>query len=227
MRNGSNRSGAPATLCRGCGRRFVERPKAGPVPEATRQLVLRRLGERMGSRAIARVTGVSRSWLQGLVSDLPPGRLPVAGRTAAGRRPKQSRELVIEADELWSYVGSKRQVQWVWVALDAETRRVVAMVTGDRSEFAAECVWLARPAEYRDGAALCTDVLPAYRAVIPEDRHAAAGKGAGLTAHVERSRLTARQRCGRLVRRTLSSATCLENRRGALRFFIHRYNPSR
>ena len=70
VRNGSNQSGTPTFLCRGCGRRFVERPKAGPVPEATRQLVLRLLGERVGVRAIARVAGVSRSWVQGFVNAL-------------------------------------------------------------------------------------------------------------------------------------------------------------
>lgn len=134
---------------------------------------------------------------------------------------------MIEADELWSFVGSKRQVQWVWVALDAQTRRVVAMVTGDRSEFTAECLWLALPEAYRAGAIFCTDFLPAYRAVVPEDRHAAAGKDAGLTAHVERFWCTARQRCARLVRKTLSFSKCLENHVGALWFFIHLYNSSR
>ena len=134
---------------------------------------------------------------------------------------------MIEADELWSFVGSKRRVQWVWVALDAGTRRVVAMVTGDRDEFTAECLWLGLPAEYRDGAVFRTDFLPAYRAVVPEDRHAAAGKDAGLTNHVERFWCTARQRCARLVRKTLSFSKCLENHLGALWFFIHLYNQSR
>src|SRR6476469_8237793 len=73
VRNGSNQSGTPTLLCRGCGRRFAARPKAGPVPEATRQPVRRLLGERMGLRAIARVTGVSRSWLQGFVNALYRG----------------------------------------------------------------------------------------------------------------------------------------------------------
>lgn len=70
VRNGPNPSGTPTYLCRGCGRRFVEAPKAGPVPEATRQLVLRLLGERLALRAVARVTGVSRAWLQGFVNAL-------------------------------------------------------------------------------------------------------------------------------------------------------------
>lgn len=70
VRNGTNQSGTPTFLCRGCGRRFVARPKAGPVPSETRDLVLRLLGERLALRAIARAAGVSRSWLQSFVNAL-------------------------------------------------------------------------------------------------------------------------------------------------------------
>ena len=63
VRNGHNRSGAANFLCRGCGRQFVTRPKKGPVPAATQDLVRRLLGERMSLRAIARAVGVSRTWL--------------------------------------------------------------------------------------------------------------------------------------------------------------------
>jgi insertion element IS1 protein InsB len=148
-------------------------------------------------------------------------------RTAPRPAAKKSRDLVIEADELWSFVGSKKQVAWVWVALDADTRRVVALVVGDRSDFTARCLWDLLPAEYREHAVFCTDFLPSYRAVIPEDRHAAAGKDAGLTNHVERFWCTLRQRCGRFVRKTLSFSKCWENHIGALWFFIRLYNSCR
>ncbi len=45
---------------------------------------------------------------------------------------------MIEADEMWRYVGRKKVVWWVWVALDKGTRQVVAMVAGDRSEQTAQ-----------------------------------------------------------------------------------------
>jgi hypothetical protein len=52
------------------------------VADDTKALVERLLGERMALRAIARVAGVSRSWLQGFVNTLfrdetphHPGRL--------------------------------------------------------------------------------------------------------------------------------------------------------
>ena len=133
---------------------------------------------------------------------------------------------MIEADELWSFVGHKGRVRWVWAALDAGTRQVVAMVVGDRSEATACRLWDALPPEYRDGAVVCTDLWAAYQAAVPEDRHAAAGKEEGLTNHIERFWLTARQRCARLVRRTLSFSKCDRNHLGALWHFIRHYNSS-
>ena len=133
---------------------------------------------------------------------------------------------MIEADELWSFVATKREVWWVWVALDPQTRQVVARVCGDRSEATARDLWDALPDEYRDGATVATDFLAQYRAVVPEERHAAAGKEAGLTAHVERFWLTLRQRCGRFVRKTLSFSKCDRNHTGALWYFIRLDNES-
>ena len=131
---------------------------------------------------------------------------------------------MIEADELWSFVGGKRDVWWIWVALDADTRQVVAMVAGDRTEATARRLWAALPDEYRDGAVVYTDYLAQYRAVIPEDRHTAAGKDAGLTNHVERFWCTLRQRCARFVRKTLSFSKSLRMHEICLRLFLHRYN---
>ena len=149
------------------------------------------------------------------------------GAGTAPAAPKKDGELVIEADELWSFVGSKRVRWWVWVALDKESRQVVAMVAGDRSERTARDLWDALPAAYRAEAVVATDFLAAYRAVVPEERHAAAGKEAGLTAHVERFWCTLRQRCARFVRKTLTFSKCAENHVGALWYFIRLYNRSR
>jgi insertion element IS1 protein InsB len=68
VRNGSNASGTPTFRCRGCGRRFVADPKKGPVGPEDQALVRRLLAERLGVRAIARVTGRARSWVQKFVN---------------------------------------------------------------------------------------------------------------------------------------------------------------
>jgi len=134
---------------------------------------------------------------------------------------------VIEADELWSFVRSKAHVRWVWVALDADTRRVLAMVVGDRSAATARRLWDALPDGYRAGSTVYTDFLASYQVVLPASQHQAVGKESGLTAHVERFWLTLRQRCARFVRKTLSFSKCERNHLGALWYFIRLYNMCR
>ncbi len=133
---------------------------------------------------------------------------------------------MIEADEMWSFVGGKFDVVWVWAALDADTRAVVAMVTGDRPEASARALFEALPQEYRDEAIFLTDFWRAYRAALPQGRHGEAAKGDGLTSHIERFWCTLRQRCARFVRKTLSFSKCPLNHVGALWFFIRLYNES-
>jgi insertion element IS1 protein InsB len=219
VRNGSNASGTAVFRCQECGRRFVAAPKKGPVSEDERALVRRLLAERLGVRAIARATGRSRSWVQGFVNALYRENTP-RPRSA----PKKSGPVVIEADELWSFVGSKDDVHWVWVALDADTRRVLAMVVGDRSATTAQRLWDALPRGYRTGVTGFTDFLASYHVVIPTSRHQAVGKDTGLTAHIERFWLTLRQRCARFVRKTLTFSKCPPNHLGALWYFIRLYN---
>lgn len=127
---------------------------------------------------------------------------------------------------MWSFVGSKADPWWIWAALDAETRQVVAMVAGDRSEFTARCLWDALPDDYRAGATVYSDFWAAYAAVVPGPRHVRCGKGDGLTCHVERFWCTVRQRCSRFVRKTLSFSRCDLNHTGALWYFIRHYNAS-
>ena len=127
---------------------------------------------------------------------------------------------------MWSFVGSRREAWWIWVALDAVTRRVVAMVASDRSEYTARCLWDALPDDYRAGAVVFSDFWAAYAAVVPEPQHVACGKESGLTNHVERFWCTVRQRCGRFVRKTLSFSRSDSNHIGALWYFVRHYNAS-
>ena len=133
---------------------------------------------------------------------------------------------MIEADEMWSFVGEKAAARWVWAALDADTRQVVALVVGDRSEATAHRLWAAVPAEYRS-AEVRTDFWAAYAAAVPVAQHVAADKAAGLTNHIERFWCTLRQRCARFVRKTLSFSKKVENHVGALWYFVRLYNSCR
>jgi insertion element IS1 protein InsB len=132
---------------------------------------------------------------------------------------------VLELDELWSFVGSKAEPAWIWVALDRETRQVIAGCLGDRSEESCRYLWEQVPAPWR--AATCyTDFWEAYQAVIPDTQHRQAGKGTGETAHIERFNNTLRQRLGQFVRKTLSFSKSDQMHDARLQLFLHRYNLS-
>jgi insertion element IS1 protein InsB len=75
-RAGLTHNGVPSFRCPDCRRRYVAAPRKGRVTDDRKHLVLRLLGERMSLRAIARVTGLSRSWLQAFANDLSQSRTP-------------------------------------------------------------------------------------------------------------------------------------------------------
>ena len=120
----------------------------------------------------------------------------------------------------------KGNKQWVWLALDADTKEIVGVYIGDRDEKAARKLWHSLPPIYRQCAVAYTDFWAAYGAVFPNKRHRAVGKETGKTSYIERFNNTLRQRVSRLVRKTLSFSKSLENHIGAIWYFIHHYNES-
>ena len=87
---------------------------------------------------------------------------------------------------MWSFVGSKQNKQWIWLAIDADTREIVGVYIGDRSRLSAKQLWQSLPAIYRQCAVGYTDFWEAYEQVLPSKRHRAVGKETGKTSTVER-----------------------------------------
>jgi insertion element IS1 protein InsB len=65
--------------------------------------------------------------------------------------------LEVEADELWSFVQKKANPCGVWIALDKQTRHILAFHVGDRSQDSAKHLWAKIPAMYRERAIFFTD----------------------------------------------------------------------
>jgi len=75
-------------------------------------------------------------------------------------------DLKPQADEIWSFVVSKENRQWVWIALDIATRQVLDFYVGDRSASSAQELWRRMPQVYRDHETFYTDGLAAYKTVL-------------------------------------------------------------
>lgn len=139
---------------------------------------------------------------------------------------EDAKSIILEADELWSFVLKKENKVWVWIVLCRKTRQVIAYVIGDRSEATCRKLWESVPEAYSAGHCY-TDFWSAYQAVIPKKHHTAVGKETGETAHVERWNNTRRQRLGRFVRKTLSFSKSTVMHYICLSLFLHRYNLDR
>ena len=99
VKNGKIRHGHQRYLCRACGLTFGETDHRRVDP-ATREMALRQYAEGIGARTTERLLGVSHNSVLGWV------RQEVAGW--ALQRVDAADIEFIEADELWSYVGSKK-----------------------------------------------------------------------------------------------------------------------
>jgi hypothetical protein len=52
-------------------------------------------------------------------------------------------------DELWSFVDHKGNKQWVWIAIDAQTREIIGCNIGERSRASARQLWDSLPGVYK------------------------------------------------------------------------------
>lgn len=131
------------------------------------------------------------------------------------RRPR------LELDEVWTFVGRRARKVWLWLAVDRDTRRVVAWVLGCRGVATARRLWAALPPAYRP-ARCYTDAWEAYAAVVPARQHCGGRKG--RTNLVEGVNCWLRQRCAVLVRKTCSFSKCLAMHHARIKIAIDDYN---
>jgi len=116
-------------------------------------------------RGIERTFGVSRrtlsAWLKEQANDLPPLEETL--------QPVECKKIpVLDVDELWSFVFRSKDKVWVWIAMNRETREIVASACSDRSEVVVKfkVAWLCdltiRPQ------LLLLSLAPGFRQSLPE-----------------------------------------------------------
>jgi IS1 family transposase/transposase-like protein len=221
VKNGHTHNGKQSFKCGDCARQFVIAPRHQPISESTKKLIDKLLLEKISLAGICRTTGVSERWLQYYVNK----KLGAVNRQVEVKSKKKGK-LIIQCDEMWSFVGNKGNKQWIWLAIDGFTKEIVGVYIGKRDQTGAQGLWDSLPAVYRQCAVSYTDFWTAYGIVLPQKRHRAVGKDTGQTNYIERFNNTMRQRISRLGRKTLSFSKILSNHIGAIWYFIHEYNAT-
>jgi insertion element IS1 protein InsB len=167
-KNGHVHNGKQNHQCHDCGRQFVDCFAQYLTPEDTRVLIERLLVERISLRGICRAAGVTRKWLVGfLVQGFEALADHLNVQPVGCTQDVVIQRLEVEADEMQSFVKKKENKQWIWIAMDAKTRQVMAFHVGDRSRRSAKRLWAKIPEAYRQHATFYTDQYVVYEGVIP------------------------------------------------------------
>ena len=217
VKNGTDYKGAQKFRCNDCGRCGTLDTTSRYTPERQAK-ILRADQERSSMRGIQRTFGVARTTLARWLKQTAATQPTVAETLDAVRG-----DDVLELDDLWSFVASKDNQRWVWIALCHRTRQVGAFFIGDRSEASCRKLWARLPDAYRTCRTF-SDFWSAYQNVFATEHHHAVGKERGETNHVERWNNTLRQRLARFGRKTLSFSKSDFYHELVLRLFIIRYN---
>ena len=123
-----------------------------------------------------------------------------------------------EVDEMWSFVGKKREPRWLWHAIDHRSGKVLAYVFGRRQDE----VFLKLQAllEPFGITRYYTDYWGAYTRHLAVDAHQ---PGKRNTQQIERKHLTLRTRIKRLVRKTICFSKSIQVHDIVIGLFVNRY----
>jgi len=123
-----------------------------------------------------------------------------------------------EVDEMWSFVGKKKEPRWLWHAIDHCTGRVLAYVFGRRTdEVFLQLKALLEPFGITR---YYTDSWGAYERNLTPTVHS---PGKRNTQQIERKHLTLRTRIKRLVRKPICFSKSIALHDIVIGLFINRY----
>ena len=144
-KNGKTYYGKQNYKCKRCGRQFII-DKTVLITNEIKSLIKLALKERLSLRALCRVFGVSLTWMQEFAQQEwleTPRNLGLNGQMIT--KVKRMQIFGIQADELWSFVGKKKNKRWIWVAYDPVNRLVVTYYIGKRNKKGAKKFWAKIP----------------------------------------------------------------------------------
>ena len=119
----------------------------------------------------------------------------------------KNRQVVLQLDEMWSFVGNKKRKRWLWCAYDIQLKRVVAHVFGCRGACTLKRFMQKLERIGFKVLCYCTDSWKAYKKLIPNAQLMQTKK---YTQAIERVFLSLRTALKRLNRRTICFSRSIE-----------------
>lgn len=138
-KNGSSGNGKQKYQCLSCSRQFVEDPQNKIIAAEDRERIRRTLLERVSLEGICRIFDVSMPWLLEFMQQTFT-QLPDHLNATLVAENEEFEVFILEADELWSFVGKKENDQWLWLVMHTRTRQILAFHVGKRNKISCEAL---------------------------------------------------------------------------------------
>src|SRR5215831_20396104 len=141
-KNGHTRHGKQNHQWKAGERQFTGNAIDRSIASEQRRRIEHLLRERLSLRGICRTVGVSLTWLLHFMVEC----FTACPEDLHVQLPAQPTAVLLsrleaEADEMWSFVQKKANKQWIWIAMDAITRQIIAFHVGDRSRTSGKELW--------------------------------------------------------------------------------------
>ena len=199
-------------LCKNCGRQFIA--EHDRIYKGTKigidETIKRALVRGCGIRDIAAIFLISIGKV-----------LSILVNSHYDLKPKKAHYTRLEIDELWTFVSSKKQRQWLIYAYDRDSGEIVAYVWGDRSAKTANRLREKLKCLGITYYCIATDDWDSFIKTFAEDAH---DIGKEHTAGIEGNNCRLRHRMRRIFRKTCNFSKKLINHFKAFRMTAHYIN---
>lgn len=147
-KNGSIHTGKQKYECLSCRKQFIENPQNKIISDDNRERIRRSLLERVSLEGVCRIFDVSMTWLLEFMERTFQS-LPEDLNASVIAENDEFEVLVLEGDEMWSFVGNKENDQWLWLVLHSPTRQILAFHVGKRTKASGEALMVKLPADLK------------------------------------------------------------------------------
>lgn len=127
-----------------------------------------------------------------------------------------------ELEEMWSFVGNKKQQRWLWHGINHQTGQILTYVLAEHKDEAfIQLKALLEPFGIQQ---FYTDGWGAYQRYLEQEQHVV---GKSNTQKIERKHLTLRTRIKRLARKTICFSKSIWLHDVVVGLFINRFEFGR
>ena len=148
VKNGFRKNDKQNYKCLNCNKQFVEDPENKLISEKDKDRIRKALLEKVSLEGICRIFDVSLPWLLEFMEDIFR-QLPADLNALIVEEVEDLEAIVLQADELHSFVGKKANDQWLWLILHKKTRQILAFHVGKRDKRSAEALLAKLPVDLK------------------------------------------------------------------------------